>query len=109
MVSLRDEQSHAVQRRLAGGDVAGPLTSNTQRAASVIQCAKKNYELRGGRNLNHAPPKVLQAIKKRKSRPGVFKRPHQTGNCLFFFCGTEEKTGRPEKQSRACGRMERFE
>ena len=28
---------------------------------------------------------------------------------FIFFCGTEEKTGRPEKQSRAGGRMERFE
>ena len=88
-VSLREEQSHAVQRRLAGGDVAGPLTSNTQRAASV----KKTYELRGGRNLDHAPPKVLKAIKKRKSRPGVFKRPHQTGNCLFFFVAQKRKQG----------------
>lgn len=92
-VSLREEQSHAFQRRVAAGDHAAPLSSNIQRSASVIQAIKKNYEMRGGRNLNYAVPHVQKAIRKRAMRPGVFQRPNQTGNCLFFFLAQKRKQG----------------
>ena len=92
-VSLREEQSHAVQRKVAGGMHATALTSNIQRAASVVQTVKKNFELRGGRNLDFAVPKVIKAFKNKSKKKGHFSRPNQIGNAMFFYIAQKRKQG----------------
>ena len=100
-VSLREEQSHAVQRKLAGGTHATALTSNIQRAASVVQTVKKNFEVRGGRNLDFAPPKVIKAFKQSKKK-GHFCRPNQMGNVMFFYIAQKRKQGDTRSKSTLC-------
>lgn len=84
-VSLREEQNHVIQRYVSH-EKSKAVTSCRQRAQTVTLNAKKNYEGRGGRNLNVAKGKVAKAYKKvSKKKADVFQRPRQIGNTMFFY------------------------
>lgn len=89
--SLREEQSHRIQRFFAGGDHAKALLASNQRALSVIHAVKKNFEHRGGRQLDKARPAVINKFKKAAKQKIRFNRPNQAGNTMFFFLGHHMK------------------
>lgn len=96
-VSLREEQSHAVQRKVAGGMHATALTSNIQRAASVVQTVKKNFELRGGRNLDFAVPKVIKAFKNKSKKRAFLQTKSDWQRYVLLHCAEAETRGQQEQ------------
>eukprot|EP00435_Cladocopium_sp_Y103_P049699 s1427_g15.t1 len=90
-VSLREEQNHVIQRYISH-EKSKAVTPCRQRAQTVTLNVKKNYEGRGGRNLNVAKAKVAKAYKKvSKKKADVFQRPRQLGNTMFFYINNRLK------------------
>ena len=103
-VSLREEQCHTIQRRIAGGEKSKALTSIRQRSQSVTFAIGKNFEARGGRALSRAKPSVAKNYHKvRKSQQTRFARPKQMGNTMIYFINSQVKQvgGSPEQHKAA--------
>eukprot|EP00438_Fugacium_kawagutii_P035758 Skav202571 [mRNA] locus=scaffold104:1450:20248:- [translate_table: standard] len=84
-VSLREEQNHVIQRYVSK-ERSKAVISCRQRAQTVVLNVKKNYESRGGRNLNVAKPRVAKAYKRvSKGKKNIFQRPRQLGSPMFYY------------------------
>ena len=91
--SLREEQCHAVQRRIAGGFTATCRTFPQQASACVIATAAANFRSFGGRCLQKADPRIQQAAKRARVKRVIHKRPNQTGNTLLYFVAKQRQQG----------------
>ena len=91
-VSLREEQAHTIQRVIAGGDVAKAVLASNQRSQSLVYGLKRNFQSRGGRNLDRAPEKVARTyMTLRKGKQKKFARPNQFGNTMLYYCNRQLK------------------
>lgn len=92
-VSLREEQSHTIQRTIAGGDSGKAALAARQRSQSLVYGMKRNYQQRGGRNLDRAPKKVSRTyVALRKGQKlRTHRRPGQLGNTMLYFCNLQIK------------------
>lgn len=103
-VSLREEQSHTIQRVIAGGEKAKALITSRQRSQSVVYSLKQNFTARGGRNLDTAPKKVSRTyLKIRNKKKDAHRRPNQMGNTWFYYlnCQLKLKGGTREEHKAA--------
>ncbi|CAE7699041.1 unnamed protein product [Symbiodinium sp. CCMP2592] len=89
-VTVREEALHAQQRRIASGYHARPKKFQRQAAESVVAAAAENFIARGGRaNLQAAPPKVVEGVRKVRKNTLKHSRPSQMGNPMLSFVSTK--------------------
>lgn len=89
-VTVREEALHAQQRRLANGFHSRPKPFPRQAAESVVAVAAANFTARGGRaNLQAAPPRVVQGVRKVRKNKLKHTRPSQMGNPMLTFVSTK--------------------
>lgn len=90
-VSIREEQAHTIQRVIAGGESGKALLAARQRSQSLVYGMKRNFQVRGGRDLDRAPRKVSRtyvALRK-KHKMKKYRRPGQYGNPMLYYCNLQ--------------------
>ena len=88
-VSTREEATHALQRKIAGGTSAKPRAFHRQAAAVVVSAAADHWSARGGRDLTVAKPEIQRAMKQVRQKKMKHKRPHQFGSAMFFYIANQ--------------------
>ena len=102
-VSLREEATHALQRKLAGGFTARPRAFDRQAASMVLSTAEEHFKARGGQCLTSAEPDVQKSMELVRKKKVVHHRPKQFGSGMFAYIAHQLKI-RP-KTSREHWRM----
>ncbi len=91
-VSVREEASHALQRKLAGGWVSRPRAFYRQSAGMVLSVAGNHYQTRGGRKLDSAASGMKDRMRLVRQNKVKVPRPKQLGSGMFLFISHKLKS-----------------
>ena len=91
--SLQEETTHALQRKIAGGDAGHARRFHSQASNFVVQRLARAFHKRGGRQLATAPAAVKAAAKVARVKKVIHKRPKQFGSPAFFYVAQQQRQG----------------